>query len=601
MNNFIQGDNFEGPGGEAEKLVWEKVKHAFRNRKCIAYSKYPIFSNLGANRKEPDILIIDKKFGIVIIEVKGISIEQIEKVEGSRWTLKNFYQKSANPIGQAQSQMFALISRLYNPDIYGKVNTKVLVALPYISKDQWKNKSFGLAGEVPIIFSDSLSPAALKRTIEESANVFTAGSLKYEQAGKLQILHAWGGSDLTGLYREIAMNNGISPLNVKDVKRLKVGKSLEPSEGLLFACKKLLEEKGESINQIYDAVLIYEGQDLVGEDWIKYNGSQPFYHMDYKALKPIDNSKPKLKRLIWAYDELQNLNSMKVPSNKEIFGDDSEIKELTGGVYYEAGIKKSEIMKVCYRTPHSILTTAHAIGMGLFRTEGMVCGYTTQKDWEDIGYEVTSGDFKAKGNTIRLERPIKNSPNPISKHYSGELISFETFTNNEDLYEELTKNIKEDIEIHQLEPKKQILIVYIGRKNKSIIEGIAKAMNRAVLNYYIPQAPRNNVTEFHWKYKEGDKFWSDDAVTIASIYEAKGNEANMVYVLGVENVAQKEGDMNIRNELFVALTRARCWVKVVGLGEYRFYDEFRKAIEDKGKFEFVYRKLGKIVDDLENE
>lgn len=230
----------------------------------------------------------------------------------------------------------------------------------------------------------------------------------------------------------------------------------------------------------------------------------------------------------------------------------------------------------------------------------MVCGYTTQKDWEDIGYEVASGDFKLKGNIVSLKRPIENSPNPINKHYSGDLISFETFTNNEDIYEELTKNIREDIEMHQLDPKKQILIVYIGRKNKSIIEGIAKAMNRAGLNYYVPQAPGNNVTEFHWKDKEGDRFWSDDAVTIASVYEAKGNEANMVYVLGVENVAQKEEDMNIRNELFVALTRTRCWVKVMGVGEYRFYEEFRKAIEVKGKFEFVYRKNSQVVE-LENQ
>lgn len=254
--------------------------------------------------------------------------------------------------------------------------------------------------------------------------------------------------------------------------------------------------------------MIDEGQDLVGEDWLKYNGTQAFYYMAYKALKPIDNSKPKLKRLIWAYDELQKLNSIKVPSNKEIFGDYPEIRELTSGVYYEGGIKKSEIMKVCYRTPHLILTTAHATGMGLFRPEGMVCGYTTEKAWEDIGH-------------------------------------------------------------------------------KSIRTRIAKAMNRAGLNYYVPQAPRNNVTEFHWRDKEGDKFWSDDAGTIASVYEAKGNEANMVYVLGVENVAQREGKVNVRNELFVALTRARCWVKVMGLGEYRFYEEFRKAIEAGGKFEFV--------------
>ena len=88
---------------------------------------------------------------------------------------------------------------------------------------------------------------------------------------------------------------------------------------------------------------------------------------------------------------------------------------------------------------------------------------------------------------------------------------------------------------------------------------------------------------------------------MANIYQAKGNEANMVYVLGIENVAKNESDMNKRNELFVALTRAKCWVNVMGLGEYKFYDEFRKAIDAKGIFEFVYRRPRQVVDDLENK
>lgn len=719
MNSFIQGDNFEGAGGEAEKLVWEKVKDSFRNRECIVYSKYPLFSNVGENKKEPDILIVDKQFGIVIIEVKGISIEQIEKVEGNKWTFKDFYQKTSNPVGQAQNQLYALMSRLYHPNIYGKINTKVLVALPYITKKEWENKKFGLSGEAPIIFRDNLSPGALKKIIEETGNIFTAdflneeqwkmllsyiggenifaketeldftegtkayickavdeemyeldiqqekigkvippgpqrirgiagsgktlllcqkaaymhlkypdykialvfftrnlydnirvnvdryirmfsaGTTKYDSNGNLKIMHAWGGKDFTGLYREIASNNGVSPLNVVSVKKLNGGKLLGPSDGLIYACKKLLEDKKDHINEIYDAILIDEGQDLISEDWIKYNGAQAFYYLAYKALRPINPSKPKLKRLIWAYDELQNLNSMKIPSNKEVFGENLELKEILAGVYYEGGVKKSEIMKVCYRTPHDILTTAHAVGMGLFRPEGMVCGYTRQEDWADIGYKVVSGDFKAIGNVIKLERPIENSLSPIKKYYKGDLIIFQTFMNFEDLCEELAKNIKNDIEKHELDPMKQILIVYIGVKSTRAIVG--RALVNEGINYYVPQAPKNNDCNFNWQDKQGDRFWNNDAVTIANIYEAKGNEADMVYILGIENIAQKEGEMNTRNELFVALTRAKCWVKIMGIGEYKLYDEIRKAIAAKGKFEFGFKKPGQVVDDLENK
>jgi len=34
---------------------------------------------------------------------------------------------------------------------------------------------------------------------------------------------------------------------------------------LLYACKKLLEDKKEHINEIYDAILRDEGQDIISE------------------------------------------------------------------------------------------------------------------------------------------------------------------------------------------------------------------------------------------------------------------------------------------------------------------------------------------------
>ncbi|MBU3112688.1 hypothetical protein [Clostridium lacusfryxellense] len=55
------------------------------------------------------------------------------------------------------------------------------------------------------------------------------------------------------------MSNGFSPLNVKTVTKSNGGKSLGPSEGLIYACKKLLEDKKDNINEIYDAILIDEG------------------------------------------------------------------------------------------------------------------------------------------------------------------------------------------------------------------------------------------------------------------------------------------------------------------------------------------------------
>lgn len=96
--------------------------------------------------------------------------------------------------------------------------------------------------------------------------------------------------------------------------------------------------------------------------------------MAYKSLKPT-NEDSKLRRLVWAYDELQSLNDKKIPSSEEILRDRTLVTEK-----YKDGINKSEIMRKCYRTPHHILTAAHVIGMGLFRNDGLISRYTRKDE-----------------------------------------------------------------------------------------------------------------------------------------------------------------------------------------------------------------------------
>ena len=66
-------------------------------------------------------------------------------------------------------------------------------------------------------------------------------------------------------------------------------------------CKELAKELSEE-NPIFDAVLIDETQDLPID----------FFKIIYKLTKPP-------KRIIWAYDELQNIKNVAVPSAKVMF------------------------------------------------------------------------------------------------------------------------------------------------------------------------------------------------------------------------------------------------------------------------------------------
>lgn len=58
-----------------------------------------------------------------------------------------------------------------------------------------------------------------------------------------------------------------------------------------------------------------------------------------------------------------------------------------------------------------------------------------------------------------------------------------------------------------------------------------------------------------------NNFWRDGGVTVSQIHRAKGNEAEMVHVVGFDLVARDEDSVNLRNGLFVALTRSRGWAR----------------------------------------
>lgn len=716
MSVFIQGDNFDRVGGKGEEVVWNRVKEALSKRNILGYSRYPLFSSVGEKRKEPDILLLDKELGLIIIEVKSFSIDSIENIECNNWILKDGYNKTINPLAQSEDYLYAVKSKFdVDRNLRGKVRGQCFVALPNIDKNEWikkgldkyiddsyfifrnelskttllnkilnqksliggnsldnesfrisqsilghennhvadldyslkdgtkgkvynliKNKMYdldiqqeGIAKAIPpgpqrirgiagsgktilicqkaaimhlrhpewkiavVFFTQSLYDTITK-TIDMYMKAFSNGEVSYSEDSNLKVLHAWGRKEKSGFYKEIANRNNCRFRNVNDVKA-ECGNWLEANNSINYISKKLLEETDSNLEQIFDAILIDEGQDLVGDEEYKYEDKQPFYYMAYKSLKPASKGS-ELKRLVWAYDELQSLNDKKIPSSKEIFGDNTLV---TGS--YKGGIKKSEIMKRCYRTPHQVLTTAHAVGMGFFRKDGLISGYTRREEWEHIGYEVLKGDFRKIGNEIKLSRPIQNSPNPINEFFDGDCIEFNTFNSEYDMIQELVKSIKVDIDKHNLSPSRDILIISLKESDKynTLQTEIGRTLNSQGINFYIPSY--ENINDFVCKWPQQKSrphvFWQDNAVTISQIGRAKGNEAPMVYIIGLEEIAQNESSISYRNKLFTALTRAKCWVKLMGVGNYSLYEEIEEAISSEGTFTFKFSKPKKDTND----
>ena len=694
MDKFIATELFTSPGQAAEKLVWDSIKSSFEPRLCLAYWRYPIFRP-DRFRREPDILIADYQLGLMVIEVKGIKINQLVGIKGHRWQYQNFYTDYGNPYQQAESQLFALLEYCdREPLLKGQVSARAMVALPYITQVQWQEKGWAdlpysppilfqedlsqteqivqvIANQQPLITGIDLTPTqwellqavlggtaiytptqqrknqglerrkllqqvrsrlnqldlqqeqlakqippgmqrlrgiagsgktvalcqkaalmsvkypqwqialvffsrslydSLTQQVDRWIRYFTQDRQGYSSESGLKILHAWGSKQQPGFYGTVCRQAGAMPLSVPFTL------SSPPHEALAEACLQLLENR--PIPQMFDAVLIDEGQDLMSARW-HYQHKQPFYWLAYQALRPVNPVSPQQKRLIWAYDELQSLNNLKLPEPVELFGE--ELGHLVTGQYSQQ-INKTEILSCSYRTPQQIIMVAQAIALGLLRTKGLLTGSIYPEERAALGYKI-SGEWQL-GKQITLTREA-NSPNIISELWSANMICWERFTSRQQELTVLAEKLSHNITVEQLQPQGEILIIVLGStfEANALLKQTAVFLINQGINIYLPGQRTYNSTD-PGTQDNPNQFWHPGAVTLSTIHRAKGQEADLVYLIGLDRIAQAD-DIYLRHQLFTALTRTRAWVNVSGIGDYPLYQELTELIKPERTITFT--------------
>ncbi len=99
---------------------------------------------------------------------------------------------------------------------------------------------------------------------------------------------------------------------------------------------------------------------------------------------------------------------------------------------------------------------------------------------------------------------------------------------------------------------------------------------------------QSNNTHAVDNYGEQD-FQIAKCVTLSTVHKAKGNEAFMVYILGVDALFEP-ATVKSRNMLFTAMTRAKGWIRLLGIGTQNsnWYTEILTAFYNVPKLEFVY-------------
>lgn len=360
---------------------------------------------------------------------------------------------------------------------------------------------------------------------------------------KVDVFHAWGGKQRPGLYSNLCQKLGITPLTFQDVRG--------SSDPLGTIYRDLLNKFGDKIQPEYDLILIDEAQDFSNE----------IFQVAYKLAKGTGTQ----KRIIWAYDEFQSLKDSVIKGPSELFGLDSEgnpnLPDSVLSGAYEGGIPKDFVLPNCYRTPRPVLMTAHAVAMGIYSQEPSEMFYYAA-EWNAIGYRVNEPRTHEihVGENIDIERPDENSKNLLegiltekNKNPLG-LVQIHTSDDEGSQLTYISQSIRRLIDEHAVAPEEIIIINLRSGNNKNAMLAIQRALTSAGVKSVVPGYVESS-----------DVFKPKGFVTITTPFRAKGNEANIVFVLNAQLVAS-DFTLRMRNAFFVAVTRSRGWCYITGYG-----------------------------------
>lgn len=364
------------------------------------------------------------------------------------------------------------------------------------------------------------------------------------------ICHAWGSSYTPGVYSmACADNNGVL-LNFSDALKIN---SRDPLGGI---CDTLM--KRTDIKPKYDLVLIDEGQDF----------TSPFYQLCYKLSKN--------KKIVWAYDDFQNIFDVKIQDERETFG-----KKDDGSYYVDFERDKMSnhdiVLKKCYRTPRLSLIAAFSLGLGIYN-EKVLQRLDKNDHWNSLGFHVKEGNCKT-GDEMVVVRPEENTPSYSNSKFGKGSVRYRCFEGMNEECRCIARSISNDIFCENLRPE-DICVICLDRKN--ISSYFAK------IDMYLAQ---NSIDTFNLATLAGNylSFTREGCVTLTTINKAKGNEKGAVYICGVDYVFSNANNVVLRDMMFTAMTRTKGWLVLTGSTPdfNQCIQELTKLKENKFELHFI--------------
>lgn len=398
---------------------------------------------------------------------------------------------------------------------------------------------------------------SLKNQFKQLINTFTIEQINEEPDwAKIKIIHAWGSPSIEGIYYEFCKKHDVEYKDLNSAQKMaKYGQEFDS------VCQEALN-KIQVFEQYYDAILIDEAQDF----------SEHFLRLCYEILKEP-------KRMVYAYDELQNLNKKTMESPEVIFGKNAQGKPRVQLQNKPGESKQDIILEKCYRNSRPILTSAHALGFGIYRKEGLIQMFESAGLWKDIGYEVEAGSLE-DGKFVKLSRNNDTSPKFLEAHSPLEdLIMLKSFDSDKQQIEWLTNEIEKNLKEDELKCD-DIMVIHSNPLTTRQAVGDARTL-------LFDKKINSNLAGVT---TSPDDFFGEETITFTSINRAKGNEAAMIYVINAQECFSGLELARKRNILFTAMTRSKAWIRVLGYGENMrgLVEEFEKIKRRNFVLEFTY-------------
>ena len=421
---------------------------------------------------------------------------------------------------------------------------------------------------IAVTFNTRALKGQLKRLINTFSIEQTGEEPDWEQ---IKILNAWGapgGEERDGIYHQFCRAMDVPYLDFSAAK-----KSFNNGDLFGSACSQALAlTQSQEKKQLYDAILIDEAQDFPSS----------FLRLCYEI---IDSN----KRLVYAYDELQNLSGTSVATPEEIFGANRDGTPRVTFPEPTIGQPKSDIiLERCYRNSRPVLVAAHALGFGIYRNPprnqsiGLIQMFSQPELWREIGYEVKEGELQ-DGSNVVIKRSLDASPEFLEEHSPPEdLIQFLNFNNELDQSDWVVKQIINDLRREELSHDDIVVINPDPRTTREKVGLIRRRLLENGINSHLAGVDT-----------DPDVFFKSDSpsITFSGIHRAKGNEAGMVYIINAHDChSTSENLATIRNRLFTAITRSKAWVRVLGIGSdmQSLIDEYNTLKENQFELRFRY-------------